>query len=442
MSFLRKGVLVSGGQVLGGVLNLIAGIIFARALGPSGTGQIEVFRSADTIFMMFLGLGIGNANIYFLNNRMVNPIHVITNSLKVSIGLSLILITSFTWAIHAFQGYFGKISYLTAIWFSIGCACGLGTNTLNAFLTSRLDAKKMVTIYVAPRVILLVFVILLVVLDLMNVESILAVIALGYAGTYAILLFFLRKYISLKQSFDWELISSILRYGMKFLFASILIILAANIPVILLRYFNQTDFSAIGLYSRAVGISGMVSMVPVAIGPMYYAKWAEVKGLDRVRQVEMALRFNLAFGIISCISLLIMGRFLIKLLYGEAFIDAYQALEILAPSFIFMTVLSVFQNMFNGDGKALNNVFISLTNLIVVAVVTWFTVRKLGIQGPAYGVLSGYVLVTLFCVFISVKYYGLRLREIIMFKIDDFRYITNSLIIPFRNFKASKIFGF
>jgi O-antigen/teichoic acid export membrane protein len=439
MSFLKKGILVSGGEVLNGVLNLMGSVLFARSLGTDGTGQIEVFRSANTMFMMFLGLGIGNAIIYFLNNEKIEPVRIVTNSLKFTLWLSLLLIISFVWAIHAFQGYFGHISYLTAIWFSIGTACGLGTNTLDSVFVSELAVRPMILVYIAPRIIILASIVLFLAMGDLNVESALAIISFSYIGSYMILLYLLREFISLKIPFEWKLVYSIVKYGMTFLSISVIGILEANIPVISLRYLNQADFSAVGLYSRAIGVCGLVSMIPGAIGPMYYSKWAEVKGATRAQQVEMALRFSLAFGVISCIFLLLIGKFLIRLLYGEAFIEAFSALEILAPSYIFMTIFNVFFNLFNGDGKAVINVYMSLVILGIVAGVSWLTVKRLGIEGPAYSMLISYATVCLACAYISIKYFGLRLGNFIFLKKDDFIYIKRGLIPPSMNARYFKI---
>ena len=47
MSLLRKGILVSGGQVFGIALNMLAGILFARTLGSEGTSAVVVPEHDD-----------------------------------------------------------------------------------------------------------------------------------------------------------------------------------------------------------------------------------------------------------------------------------------------------------------------------------------------------------------------------------------------------------
>ncbi len=61
MTFLKKGMLVSDGEVIGILLGLIVGILYSRVRGPEGTVQYHLLRSTSLIIMTIAVLGIGSA---------------------------------------------------------------------------------------------------------------------------------------------------------------------------------------------------------------------------------------------------------------------------------------------------------------------------------------------------------------------------------------------
>ncbi len=107
MSFLRKGILVSGGQGVVMALGLLVNILYSRAMGPEGVGQYQVFLSSSVIVMTFAALGVGNANIYFLNNRKVPIADITTNTLKFCMAMGLLLAVAMTIVFLSLPKYFG-----------------------------------------------------------------------------------------------------------------------------------------------------------------------------------------------------------------------------------------------------------------------------------------------------------------------------------------------
>jgi len=455
MGFLRKGILVSGGQIFAVLLNTLVNILFARTLGPNGVGQFELFRNTQLIVVTVMAMGIGNGTIYFLNNLKVSPGRIVTNTIKSTYVTGLVLITGLVTTILACRNYFPHESFLTVLIFSIGSAALLVSLVLRPVLTAQLAAKRMVAISVITPLIMLIGVGFMVVrvlvsrapihpadwrtylhghlhvhLSALTPSAALLFLAAGGIAACLLVLFFVRKHIDLSQPFEMKLFIDLAKIGLPLAVANLLYVASLSITVILLRYLHRGDFSSIGLYTRAVGISGMVTIVPVAIGPLLYARWAGMKGEARAKQGEMAVRLNVAYGAIACLALLKYGAFIVTLLYGARFVHAYAAIRILAPSLIFLTVFGVCDNMLASDGRAIITVCILVGTVAVIALVARLAIPLLDIRGAALAALCGNVFTATAGLIICSKFYGIRIWRCLLISPSDVRFIYNALVRP------------
>lgn len=428
LSFLRKGLWVTFGQIAAIILSMIAGIVTARSLGPNGMGQYELFRSTEVMAVTLFALGIGNATIYFLNNQKIETVNVVTNTFKVSVIQGIFLSIGLAAGILIYRNYFGHVSKITSLWFGIAAAFHLSMLLLQPVLIAQLDATRMVVINVIPRVIVLIATVPLMLINRLNTEMAISILALGNVGACVMTVYYLREHLDLKMPFDWSLVKSILNYGIKLAAVNLLYVFSLNITVMLMRYLWRGDFHDIGLYTRAVAISGMVTVIPTAIAPLLYAKWADVKGIARARQGEMAMRMNVTFGIIACLGLLIAGKLVIRLLYGGSFMGANQALQILAPSLVLMTMYSVCNSMLSADGRAMITAYILTGTLFVIGITTWFAVPIMGIRGTALAVLIGNAFTAISSLILCRKLYGIRPHKCMLVNSDDLRYIVKAII--------------
>ena len=428
MSFVRKSMLVSGGQITGIVLNTVTNVLLARTLGPNGVGHFELFRTVSTLSVTLFTLGIGNASIYFLNNLKVEPSILISNVFKASLALGAFASIGIVSSILICPGYFGHIAVFMAVLFAIGSACLIGMYVFRWVLVAQMSARRIFMLDLFPRVILLAPAGLLAALGLLNAQRALAFFVLGNIGAYLLALFYQKQYIHPALPFDSRLLKSLLTYGVKLASSNVLIVLSLNVTTLLLRYLRQEDFGAIGLYVRAVGVAGMVTLIPQAVGPLLYAKWAGVGGEARSRQGEMAMRINVTLGLTACVVLLMTGRIIIRVLYGEDFSGANRALEILAPSLVFMIAFNVCSSMLASDGRAMTVACILAGTLCVIAGVTWLSVPSLGIRGAALAVLCGNAFTAVSSITVCARLYGLRLRRCLLATREDYRYIFKELL--------------
>ncbi|MDX1774863.1 oligosaccharide flippase family protein [Oceanihabitans sediminis] len=427
MNFLRKGVLVSGGRFTGIFINMLAGVLLARALGPDGLGQFELFKSTQTILVTIVAFGMGNSSIYFLNNKKVPIEDIVSITLKFSLILSFLVLLIIPISIYFNPNYFGQVSILTIIFFTLGATGLLNSTTLRPILTAQLAVKKMIIVDLIPRIVLILFAILIYVLNFENADWAIFALGLGYALAFISLLYYFRDFIKFRKKFDWILFKRLMSYGLKLSASTLMVVLTSNITIIFLRVFQEDGFNNIGLYSRAVAISNMVAIIPTTIGPLLYSKWASVK-IDILRQQSsMAIRVGMFSSLIAVAFIIFFSNFIIKILYGSEFLDSVSAVRILVPSVLFVTVYSVCNNILASKGEALKTLKIFIITFIIVTGSSALLIPIYGIKGAAVAILIGNLFTGISSFILCKNLYGLETKNSFFIKREDFVSIKKML---------------
>lgn len=427
MSFLRKGLFVSAGNIFGVVLSLLAGILFSRLLGPDGVGQIQLFRSVSLTLTTLLAMGIGQASIYFLNNRKVPPEQIVSDSLRLSIVVGTVLAIALTGSFLLKPDYFGEVSPVTAVFYALGASALFAMSLLRPVLTAQLSVRRLVMVEVIQHVFLLAAAGALALAQTLTTELALVVSAGGYWISLAFLLAYLRRYIRFRLPFDWHLLVDVIKYGVRLAAANVLYIVASNVTVMLLRLFSQEDFTEVGLYTRAVTLSNLVVLVPRAISRLLYAKWSGLPVEQKRRQVEMASRMNTTYGLAAAAFAIVFGKLLLALLYGEEFVAGYGAMVLLAPAIVFTTLQSPCIQLLSSEGRAGLTVWAMAGTVIVIGVTSVLAIPSLGIHGAALAALLGNAFAALALLGVTTRLYGVRPLHCVIMRTADFRYVISAL---------------
>jgi len=429
MSFLRKGILVSGGEMVGVVLTFLAGILYSRVLGPDGIGQYRLFQTTSIIVATVVAMGTGRSSIYFLNNRNIPAEKISTNLAKFALVSGLVIAAGMSAAFLGLPWYFGRVSKPIAVTFAVAVAALLGTGLLRQILVARLEARRMVSVNLTRNLLILAGGAVLAVFGWLTTETALLMLAGAIFVGFALVLSYLRKDIHWSIPFDWRLFGRVLVYGLKLAAANLFYLLSFEVSVMLLRYLMRRDFGPIGLYSRAMTISSLVVMVPRVLGPMLFAKWSGVVGQVRARQTEMAIRLSMTYGIFTAVPIMLLGKYVLQILYGRAFVPAFDALQILVFSTIFVAIFIVCSSVLAGDGRAFLTAWISAGSVVIIFVLTYLLVRmlNLGIRGAAIGALCGNGFTAVVSFIICCRLYGLRPLSCVLPRRSDLGYVVAAL---------------
>ncbi len=428
MSFMRKGLMVSGGRAVAVFLTVVVGILYARVLGPDDVGQWRLWQTSAVILTTLAAMGIPNANIYFVNNRKI-PLEIIaTNAVKFALVFGLILAVVAGALLIGLPGYFGVVPMWAALVFALGIGMLLGGLLLKQLLIAQLQARRMVLVSLARAGTILVGGFVLAATGALTISTALAVAASSFAVSLILPAAFLRKHIDLSLPFDWALHRQVIAYGFRLAAASILYLISLEVSVVLLRYLMPGQFEPIGLYTRATTLSGLAVMIPRFMGPLLFSKWAGVTGEQRSRQVEMAFRLTITYGLVTVVPLVLAGKYLICLMYGKEFIGAQGALVFLAPATVCVAIFLVCMNLLGGDGRAAVTAWISAATVTLMVVVMFLLVPPLGIRGAAIGTLCGNAFSAVAGLAVCTRLFHLKLRRCFLLRGSDLQYMRRSLL--------------
>lgn len=427
MSLLRKGILTTSGSIFCAVLGVVTQMILARKLMPEGMGQYQVLLNSGTLVAAFVGLGVGQANIYFLNRIKINTVCITMNSLYwwfIS-GLGLIIVLFII--VKTFVSYFGYLPSFAVLVFAAGVSAILLASLLRPILVAGLRMKEVVAVSIALPAVYLVLVIFLVVFKRLQVATAIIAIAAGHIISVLILLWCLRKNIDLKYSFDFGLFGRTLAYGIKLFISNITLIASMSVGLLLLRYIMIEDFSQVGYFGRAMAICGLTRLITSSVTPMLYAKWSSASSVERTAQVERALRMQVALGIMIMVVILLFGRIIVTVLYGKAFLPAVAPMYILVFGLIFFSMTSIYSNLFAGDGKPLLNALIFGISIPFVVIIMFVLTPRFGIVGAAWAQTISSLIGLSLAVVITSRMYGVKLKSSLILNRSDIDYIRNSL---------------
>jgi O-antigen/teichoic acid export membrane protein len=199
----------------------------------------------------------------------------------------------------------------------------------------------------------------------------------------------------IRLTYDIRTSGELLSRGYHFILSDLLVMIYTRMDKIILKQFKGT--ATLGIYSVAVTIADMWTLIPSAL--ITSARPKIMGNLDNKALFEKQLRQLYAaifyFGVFCSLAIFILGKFVIGLLYGDAYSTARIPMAILAFSSIFAMLgtarsiwivslnLQKYTKYFTGIGAAVN---LTLDLLLV---------SNYGMIGSALATLISQILVAL-----------------------------------------------
>lgn len=427
MSLLRKGILAGGGTIICTTIGVATNMMLARALLPEGMGRYQLPLTTVALVVTLLSLGIGNANIYFLNKHKIEPQRIVMNSIWAGLFASALLLVALPIIFTVFENYFGELNLWVKVFFSLGACAMFNTTLVKPVLSAALQIREVVYSQVVSMALMLVVVAVCFVFNVLTLNVALSVLAISYLCAFAIQVFYIRDKVNFNVPFSWSLFKQTLGYGLKLYASNIVYLVNFSIGLMLLRYLMPGDFANIGYYGRATALCKLIMLIPIALGPLLYAKWAGIEEEQRRQQVPLAIRLHLILGVLILCIIQTAGYWIIVFLYSREFLPALPAMRILAFGVALRCTLTVCINLFASDGRAHITAYIMTFSLIVIVILTWVLVPYYGINGAAIADVFASGLVFGIALFILKHLYGIKLHYLIVPKRSDLDYLINSI---------------
>jgi len=413
--------------ILARIINFLFVPIYTRLLTPESYGVVTEFMAYIAVLQVVLVLGLETGCFRFANKEGVNPKSVYANAIVTVFGVSatfLALMLAFANPIASalgYEGYGACIKY-------IGGILALDSITAILFAKLRKESKalkfaiiktvKIITETAANLVLFLWFP-----KHVSSAPWLLNFIPETPDFSYVIFaifiscvvcgLLFIPDFLRLSFRLDPKLLKQMLAYSIPLMIAALPGVVNDFLDRILFRYFDTNADawrSSLGLYQAAVKLAVImnlfIQMFRYAAEPFFFrrAKDKDSKQLYASVQEYFTAFCGLVFlGVILYIDI-------IALILGPQFRSAVGIVPIMLLSYMILGMLFNVSMWYNLSGKTDMAIWITLSGLVVTALVIILFMPKYSYWAAAFGHLASYIVMFAISSILGSKYYPIPYR--------------------------------
>ena len=385
--FLRNTGWIVGGQIARLLLSLVINSLTARFLGPSDYGIVNYVTSLITFFTSLVSLGLSGVIVYELVSGRDREGTVLGTAITLRFFAGILSVIGFLALIRITDP--GDETVFRAAALAAVQLPFLAPGSIAGWHQSRLQSKYSVLCQLLAYLTMSGYKVYLLItgasVELFSFAVSLDVIVLA--------LLYLISYVrsgGARLGFRLSTAGRLLRSSLPFILADMMIFVYGQTDKIMLRHMLDSS-EAVGYYSAAIAISGLISFLPAAILESARPPIMEAKSTD---EAIYRNRLRLLYAALIWISLFYslgvtcFARPIVYLLYGKAYYPAIPALRIA----VWYTAFS-----YLGSGRSLflicekKNRFVSLFSAmgaLTNIVLNLLLIPQLGIKGAALATLA------------------------------------------------------
>jgi O-antigen/teichoic acid export membrane protein len=376
---------------LDGALAFASGVLVARALGPDGRGAYSLFVVSTAIAQMVLGLGFGNAAVYFINKRelalrdVVNAAHVITLGSLAVTAAAVVLLAPWAadsvlgddvspWLLIAAVPMLIYASALRVLLQALSRFVEMGAATLAQPLVmlglvaadyafGDPSASRMVVFWIASNV----------------ASSLVALVFLGIGS------------IDVEQIARprWGVLRKLARFGVQGEAGNVLQLMNYRLDQYIVRGF--VGLAGVGIYAVGVSMTEAVWLIANAVAIVLLPRLTAAGDEDVRWMAPVAARNTMLVAACGAVALAIATPVLLPALFGDAYDDAVPVLWLLLPGTVALTGSKVLTSYIFSQGRPLANTGITLVSLVATLVALLLLVPTFEVKGAAAASSIAYV---------------------------------------------------
>jgi O-antigen/teichoic acid export membrane protein len=421
MRFIRDLFVTFSTQIAVVALGFGTTIVIARVLGPEGQGAYSLIILIPTLLAMLGNLGIGMANAYFGGKRTYKLTDIATNSVIAAISFGCTLAAGFLVYYFAFRpAFLSDIEPVTLVIATVALPLSLLIMYFGYTMLGQNKIKEFNLVILAQggaSLILTLFMLFIIRRDVIS-----PVIAWTGAVILASLLsiWLVRRTTGRGGHFNSSLFKESIKFGMQGYLGGVIQFLNYRLDMLLVAILMSLEY--VGYYSVAVPLAEALWYFPSAVGTVIFARTITLSTEEANKSTPRICRNTLFLTILAAIILLVLGKYIIILFFGSAFLPALLPLQILLPGVIALSITKVLGNEIAGRGKPIINTYIAGISLAINIPLNLVLIPKIGIAGAALASTISYLASAVFAVIAFVKISKVNWIELLIMKSDDFKF--------------------
>ncbi len=383
-----------GRQIGSGVIQLVTLAIIARVFGPSGNGAYALALLLPGMLATLLNLGIAPANVYFLGANKVDPKHAWRVTSKISFWIIIA-----GWLIGALVIIYKSASFfpevpVSMLWLALAFfPLIFVTANISSFFQGLQEFKQFNIVLLLQPILNLAVVSLLVIFGYKNLFYILSSYFFSLVVTQLIAYILLRGLLIERTGpkFD-NYAKKLINYGYKAHLSNILAFVNYRADMLLLSFFVGP--AAVGVYTVAVSITEKLWLLSSAISTVLLPRLSQLSNDEDKRKLLTPLIARWVFWLTLFASLILVaiGSYVVQLIFGSDFIEAYSAMILLIPGIVVGACSKVLANDIAARGRPELNLATSWVAVIINIIGNIILIPKYGIQGAAAATSFAYLI--------------------------------------------------
>jgi O-antigen/teichoic acid export membrane protein len=424
--------LVFSTNVLFLLFSVVTSLLSAWALKPEGRGELAVITMWTFLFSFIGTFGLPYAHRYWAAARPEWNRKIFSNSIIFTL-LSGVTMFALAWLITP---------WLTAnkssdiVWLTQLFALNIPVILLNEMLRGQLEGARLFGWLGMARLSFiavqafgdLVFYLL----GILTLENALLIIVCGQIVCCLFMLYAIWRELRPRWDFDWQAVREEISYGLRS-YPGILTEMAVwRLDQMMLAIFASS--TVVGLYAVAVALAEITATLASSVAD---ALMPEVAASSDIKNSAVlmgkTLRLTLYAQFLVLIPLWITEPYVLRLVYGEGFVEASGTLRLLLVASIVWSAAMIVISGLNGLGHPGLSTVARLSSSVITVVTLYYLLPSMGMMGAAVSSLIGYgtmLAVALFCLLRKQK---MSFWEFIRPRRDD---ISLAKIKSFLNFGA------
>ena len=426
-SFLGHVNIVMFTYVADGALSFASGVLVARALHADGRGAFSLFIISAAILQMVLGIGFGNAALYFINKRELALREIMSAAHVVTIG-SFIITAALVAGIAPWAGD-RVLGDNVSPWLLIAAVPVIVYAAALRILLqalSRFVAMGVATI-VQPVVMLALVIADYAFGDPSPSRMVVFWIVSNGAAAFVSLSLLGVANIDLSQVVRprWFVMKKLARFGVQGETGNILQLMNYRLDQYLIRGF--VSLAGVGIYAVSVSMTEAVWMIANAVAIVLQPRLTSAAD-DEVRwMAPVAARNTIFIATCAAAALAVVAPILLPTVFGDGYDGVVPAIWFLLPGTVALTGSKVMTSYIFSQGRPLVNTMITMVSLVVTLVALIALVPVFGVNGAAAASSIAYAAHFAAALYAYRRISGQSVLEAIVPRPSDVRLYTDAL---------------
>lgn len=409
----------TGITFISGVVTLLlsvgSSVILARVLGPEGRGVYTLALLLPALIVTLGNMGVGSAAVYYVARGEYRRQEILGNNVLLSLAIGGFgICIGLTIALYFREKLFPNVSLGILSLALVLVPLEMFFLAINNILLGVQRILEFNYVQVGQSFLLAVFV----ALALLGLKT--GVTGAVLAGILSWVIIDIVVFILAKKqvggveiSLNTRYLRRALLYGVQTHIANVLGFLNYRLDIFLINiYLGPTE---VGLYAIAVGLVEKVWMISYAASTVLFPRVAAETEDERKKEfTPLVARAVLWTSTALVMVLAILGSWIVKVLFSDAFLPAVNALRPLLVGIVTLSVGRVLANDIAGRGYPRFNIYSGIVAVATNVVLNILWIPKYGIAGAAWASTVSYTVSFFIALFFHCRLSGNRWYKVII----------------------------